>query len=128
MLKELLNKETPETGLSFRTRSGARYRLTRKKDEDGFQPLHRAAANGWRNTVITLLGHGAQKFINDRDENGQTALFCAVGNKRFGVAQLLCAYGADIFATNLKGISVLTYTLRNSGPHMINLLLRQSIV
>ncbi|KAK5996825.1 Ankyrin repeat domain-containing protein 2 [Cladobotryum mycophilum] len=57
-------------------------------------PLGVAARNGHFETVKMLLDHGAN--LNDKDGQGQSALFLAKLFQQGSVVRLLCDYGADM--------------------------------
>jgi tetratricopeptide (TPR) repeat protein len=65
-----------------------------KENKDGWMPLHFAASNGEKDTVIALLEHGAN--INKEDKDGWTSLHYALldGNKDTVIA--LLEHGANI--------------------------------
>ncbi len=71
------------------------------RKNDGFTPLHAAAAYGRAPIVRLLLDQGAD--INARDKDGQTALMKAVGNSHANVVTVLLQRGANITANDGKG-------------------------
>jgi ankyrin repeat protein len=64
------------------------------RDEAGFTPLHDAALAGNTAAVRTLLDHGANVNIRDKD-SGATALYMAATMGREDVVNLLLERGAD---------------------------------
>lgn len=74
------------------------------RQNDGFTPLHAAAAYG-RNPVVRLLANkGAD--LNVRDKDGQTPLMKAVGNSQADVVAALLEKGVDIGGADLQGNTV----------------------
>ncbi|PAA93512.1 hypothetical protein BOX15_Mlig016313g1 [Macrostomum lignano] len=81
------------------------------KDNAGCTPLLRCAQhrnNGNSALAVELLNRGA--LVDETDSSGQTALFYCVMNRHEKLAAVLLHHGADIRATNSRGLSVLKAT------------------
>ncbi|MGB0064064.1 MAG: ankyrin repeat domain-containing protein, partial [Terracidiphilus sp.] len=62
-------------------------------DSHGFTSLMAASGGGFADIVKALLDHGAG--VNDKSDDGTTALALATGNHHADVAELLRAKGAQ---------------------------------
>lgn len=71
------------------------------RKNDGFTPLHAAAAYGRTAVVKQLLDKGAD--VNVRDKEGQTALMKAVWNNHADVVAVLLQKGAVLPVNDVKG-------------------------
>lgn len=74
------------------------------RKNDGFTPLHAAAAYGQTAVVRQLLDKGAD--VNVRDKDGQTALMKAVWNSHAKVVAALLQNGATITANDSSGNNI----------------------
>ena len=80
-----------------RAQNGFQRDLVHARDENGFTPLHSAAAFGTSRVVRALLDAGAD--VNARGEDGRTPLHIAAGySEALVVVQALLAGGADVHA------------------------------
>lgn len=76
--------------------------LISSKDEDGFTPLHVAAANGHKGMLEFLLSNKAE--VNSKDNAGSTPLHqvsAAKGNHT-DLVGILVAHGADVNAPDKR--------------------------
>lgn len=90
--------------------------LVFSKDEDGFTPLHLAAANGYKEMAELLLANKAD--VNARDNSQSTPLHQAVaaGGEHTDLLGLLITYKADVNAADTNGLTPLHYaTLADNG-------------
>ena len=69
-----------------------------------------------------LIQHGAS--INQRDDNGNTALHHAAANGQISIAQWLLQYGASIKETNFQGLTALHAAANNGQLPMVQWLLQ----
>lgn len=83
--------------------------LVFSKDEDGFTPLHLAAANGHKEIVEFLLTTKAD--VNSRDNAGSTPLHqvSAAGGQHNDIVELLLKHGAEVDAADRQGLTPLHY-------------------
>jgi ankyrin repeat protein len=74
--------------------------LVFSKDEDGFTPLHLAAANGYKGMVEFLLTTKAE--VNSKDNAGSTPLHQAATaeGQHSDLVELLLAHKADVDAAD----------------------------
>ena len=94
------------------------------RDEDGFTPLHRAAAFSTTPAIISaLLDAGAE--VNARTEGGQTPLhLAAMWSKTPAIITALLDAGAEVDARNKYGWTPLHYAAENSKtPAIVTALL-----
>ena len=70
--------------------------LVQQKLFKGRQLLHLAAGKGQLASAITILKNGGNKYINEEDVVGNTALGLASSNGRLSMVKLLVQSGADI--------------------------------
>jgi ankyrin repeat protein len=97
--------------------------LVFSKDEDGFTPLHLAAANGYKSIAEFLLATKAE--VNSRDNAGSTPLHQAATaeGEHTSVVELLLAHEADVNAADRHGLTPLHYaTLANNRDVVKSLL------
>lgn len=88
----------------------------------GITALHQASYYGHETVVTQLL---RQKInINARTSNGRTPLLLAVAKRRYAVAKLLVAHGADVSIGEKHAKTPLYFALRNQDFRMISLLVR----
>src|SRR6185503_395937 len=88
--------------------------LVASKDEDGFTPLHLAAANGYKGMVEFLLTTKAE--VNSKDNAGSTPLHQATAaeGQHGDLVEVLLAHKADVNAADKHGLTPLHYaTLAN---------------
>jgi ankyrin repeat protein len=83
--------------------------LVFSKDEDGFTPLHLAAANGCKSIVEFLLTTKAE--VNSKDNAGSTSLHqaAAAEGQHSDLVELLLAHKADVDAADKNGLTPLHY-------------------
>lgn len=97
--------------------------LVFSKDENGFTPLHLAAANGYRDMVEFLLTTKAE--VNATDNAGSTPLHQAAvaeGNNA-DLIETLLAHGANVNTVDKLGLTPLHYaTLANNVDAVKSLL------
>jgi len=89
--------------------------LVLSKDEDGFTPLHLAAANGYKGLVEFLLTTKAE--VNAKDNAGSTPLHQAATaeGEHTDLVEVLLAHKADVNAADKHGLTPLHYaTLANN--------------
>jgi ankyrin repeat protein len=89
--------------------------LVFSRDEDGFTPLHLAAANGQKDMVEFLLTSKAE--FDAKDNAGSTALHqaAAAEGEHTDIVELLLARKADVNAADRNGLTPLHYaTLANN--------------
>ena len=81
------------------------------KDEDGFTPLHLAAANGYKDMAELLLANKAE--VNSKDNAGGTPLHqaAAARGQHSDLAEMLLAHKADVNATDKQGLTPLHYAV-----------------
>jgi ankyrin repeat protein len=97
--------------------------LVFSKDEDGFTPLHLAAANGYKGLVEFLLTTKAE--VNSKDNAGSTPLHqaAAAEGEHGALVELLLAHNADVDAADKHGLTPLHYaTLANNQDVVKSLL------
>ena len=93
--------------------------LVFSKDEDGFTPLHLAAANGYKEMAELLFANKAD--VNARDNSQSTPLHQAVaaGGEHTDLLGLLITYKADVNAADTNGLTPLHYaTWRTMGRRL----------
>ena len=80
--------------------------LVFSRDEDGFTPLHLAAANGYKSMVEFLLTTKAD--VNAKDNAGSTPLHqAAADGEHSDIVELLLAHKADVNAADKQGLTPL---------------------
>lgn len=97
--------------------------LVFSKDEDGWTPLHLAAANGHRELAEVLLTERAE--VNAKDNNGSTPLHqaaAAVGNHA-DLVGLLLSHGADVNVKDKFGLTPLHYATLHDNESSAEVLL-----
>ena len=97
--------------------------LVLAKDENGFTPLHLAAANGYKDMVDFLLTTKAD--VNARDNSGSTPLHqaAAAEGEHTDIVELLLAHKADVNAADRQGVTPLHYALLADNPDVARSLL-----
>lgn len=89
------------------------------------QPLHEAISKGEISTVKMLLDKGTN--VNERNEDGETALIYAANKGRIDIVKLLLDKGADVNAQTTGGdlpkATALVYAAANGNVDMVELLL-----
>jgi len=85
---------------------GAEYR--QKTNKEGCTPLMVAAEQGDLLILKKLIGRGAE--INDRDDNGRTAIFAAIRGQHTDAIKLLLNAGADVRVRDNDGDTPLTFS------------------
>ncbi len=99
--------------------------LVFSKDDDGFTPLHLAAANGYKDMAEFLLANKAD--VNAKDNSQSTALHQAVAarGEHADLLELLITHKADVNAADTNGLTPLHYaTLADNGKAVKLLLTR----
>ena len=97
--------------------------LVSSRDENGFTPLHLAAANGYKSMVEFLLG--AKADVNAKDDAGSTPMHqaAAAEGEHGDIVELLLAHKADVNAADKQGLTPLHYALLADNPDMARVLL-----
>jgi len=95
--------------------------LINAKNNDGWTPLHIAAANGKDDMAEMLLDHGAD--VNAKDNGGATPLLYAAMYGQKEVAQVLLDHGADVNAKTVGGMTPLHYAAMRGYTDLAELLL-----
>ena len=90
-------------------------------DEDGWSPLHMAAAKDHSEVIKVLLSHGAD--VNAKNKWGRTPLHMAAANDCSEVAKLLISHGGDVNARDKDGKSPLHFAAEYGGNKVAELLL-----
>jgi len=87
-------------------------------------PLLLAAARGHNNRVATLLA-GGKKIDQRRGPNQQTALICAIENRRETTAKLLLDQGASPHIPNFHGTNPVAFAAVEQSPAMARMLMNR---
>jgi ankyrin repeat protein len=97
--------------------------LLLSKDEDGFTPLHLAAANGYKEMTEFLLASKAD--VNAKDNSGSTPLHQAATAEaqNADVLEMLIARKADVNATDTNGLTPLHYAALADRAKSVKVLL-----
>jgi Ankyrin repeats (3 copies)/Ankyrin repeats (many copies) len=97
--------------------------LVFSKDEDGFTPLHLAAANGHKGMVKFLLTAKAE--VNSKDNAGSTPLHqaAAAAGQHSDLVEVLLAHKADVNAADKHGLTPLHYATLANSRDVVRLLL-----
>jgi uncharacterized protein len=95
--------------------------LVFSRDEDGFTPLHLAAANGYKGIVEFLLTTKAE--VNSKDNTGSTPLHQAAAGKHSDIVEMLLAQKADVDAADQHGLTPLHYATLANDQDVVKLLL-----
>jgi ankyrin repeat protein len=97
--------------------------LVFSKDEDGFTPLHLAAANGYKNVAEFLLANKSD--VNAKDNSKSTPLHQAVaaGGEHVDLLELLISNKADVNAADTNGLTPLHYAALADSGKAVKLLL-----
>jgi cytohesin len=97
--------------------------LVSSRDENGFTPLHLAAANGYKSMVEFLLTTKAD--VNAKDNAGSTPLHqaAAADGGHSDIVELLLAHKADVNAADTQGLTPLHYALLADNPDVATALL-----
>ena len=97
--------------------------LVFSKDEDGWTPLHLAAANGYRELAEFLLANKAE--VNAKDNNGGTPLHQAAGaaGNHGDLVNLLLSHGADVNAKDKFGLTPLHWATLHDNEVSADVLL-----
>jgi ankyrin repeat protein len=85
--------------------------LVFSKDDDGFTPLHLAAANGYKEMAELLLA--SKSDVNSRDNAGSTPLHqaAAAHGQHSDLVEMLIAKKTDVNAGDKKGLTPLHYAV-----------------
>lgn len=100
------------------------------KDERGFTILHRAVFNNNEKMVFLIieeikkrLGMNSkkiiEKFINDKNQEGITALHYAAYRGNVKIAKFLCEYGATLDLVTARGKNVMHMAAEGNQPSII---------
>jgi hypothetical protein len=90
-------------------------------DNEGSTPLMSASLHGHLEVVRSLLGHpGAKAALNERDDNGWTALWAACFYGRGGVVRALLESGADPTIPRNDGITPTAIAKQDSDAGYIS--------
>jgi uncharacterized protein len=89
--------------------------------EDDDTPLMREALDGNTERVRELIHQGAD--INQRDDNGRTALMFAVVNRHYETMKVLLEHGADVNARSNNGGTALMGAALAGDLRMVQTLL-----
>lgn len=95
------------------------------RKNDGFTPLHAAAAYGRASVVRQLLDKGAD--VNARDKEGQTALMKAVWNSHADVVSALLQKGANFTVNDIKGNNVVNMAKTKNDRRVLDVLVKAGI-
>jgi ankyrin repeat protein len=95
-----------------------------KGDQTGLTALMRAVYDGHIETIQCLLDN-AHVAINQRTEDGLTALMFAAGGKAYNdyVIKMLLSHGADINQQDIKGWTALMIAISIKNKSLIQLLI-----
>ncbi len=98
--------------------------LVASRDENGFTPLHLAAANGYESMVELLLSTKAD--VNAKDNAGSTPLHqaAAADGEHSDIVELLLTHKADVNAADKQSLTPLHYALLADNPGVALTLLR----
>ena len=97
-------------------------RLWNAKNEFGDRIiLRRATENGHTNIVNFLLNKCAN--VNDKDDDGRTALMIAAKYGYTDIVNALLAHGADVNIKDNLGMTALMYAAENDNIDIVNALL-----
>ena len=98
--------------------------LVASRDENGFTPLHLAAANGYESMVEFLLSTKAD--VNAKDNAGSTPLHqaAAADGEHSDIVELLLTHKADVNAADKQSLTPLHYALLADNPGVALTLLR----
>ena len=90
--------------------------LVFSKDEDGFTPLHLAAANGYRDMAELLVTNKADPNAKDNGQSTPLHQAVAAGGEHLDLLELLITHQADVNAADINGLTPLHYaTLADDG-------------
>lgn len=95
------------------------------RKNDGFTPLHAAAAYGRTSVVRHLLDKGAD--VNARDKDGQTALMKAVWNSHAKVVTALLQNGANVTVNDSNGDNVVNMAKTRNDRRVLTALVTAGI-
>ena len=92
-------------------------------DADQRTPLHWAASTGTSELVLLLLGNGAEKSLEMKDNSGWTPLMIAASAGNNDAAREFLLRGADPRTTNPRGLTPLHYAASKGHADLGRLLL-----
>lgn len=95
------------------------------RKNDGFTPLHAAAAYGRISIVRQLIDKGAD--VNARDKEGQTALMKAVWNSHADVVGVLIQRGANLTASDAQGNTAVNMAKVKNDRRVLDTLVKVGI-
>jgi ankyrin repeat protein len=110
-------------GVKVRSLIQANPDLIFSKDEDGFTPLHLAAANGYKEIEEFLLANKAD--VHATDNGGSTPLHqaAAAEGDHPDLLELLISRKADVNATDTNGLTPLHYAALGNNKKVVKMLL-----
>ncbi|PIE98156.1 MAG: hypothetical protein CR988_04285 [Treponema sp.] len=85
-------------------------------DSDGFSPLHIAVKEKASTEQLDLLLNKGY-YVDKRNKNGSTALLLAVKEHNDDLVSVFLKSGANVFVTNNKGESPLSYALKDATEY-----------
>lgn len=91
---------------------------------NGQFPLHLACAYGHREIVALLLQYGAN--IENRDQDGRSAIFYAVKSEFLSVVKDLIEHGAQLNAVDKQGQNLLSISKGSGNKALFEMLVRHS--
>lgn len=88
------------------------------RDEQGRTALHYVSMTKAHDSevMILLLQASTKAIVNQSDNNGQTALFCAIERERYPEMQGLLEHGADVGITDKHGVPPLLWAVVSGRP------------
>ena len=98
------------------------------KSIDGWTPLHFAAQkNAVRNSAAAgvakvLLKQRPDIKIDEKNNRGETPLYCAARDNEVEMVELLLKHGADVNAKQNSGLTPLRVAMRNNAVEAADLL------
>ena len=99
--------------------------INEQNQQHGYNPLIYASVKNNIDAVNLLLNH-PQIDVNQRDNDGCNALFHAIKNTRFEIAQLLLNSNADVNISSFSsGQTPIVYSTMKNQVDMIKLLVKQ---
>ncbi|XP_066927758.1 ankyrin repeat, SAM and basic leucine zipper domain-containing protein 1-like [Clytia hemisphaerica] len=121
LMKELIVKsEEHEQSVTVKT---DRIKTTGRLYEDTItEDLHSTAGNGDIETLKFLLKKGL--YVNSKDINGATPLFCACKENQLHAAVLLIGHGANVNSSCNEGCTPLMYAAWKGHAEIVSLLIK----
>jgi ankyrin repeat protein len=97
--------------------------LVFSKDEDGFTPLHLAAANGYKDMAEFLLANKADANATDNSQSTPLHQAIAAVGEHVELLELLITHKADVNAADTNGLTPLHYAALADNGKAVKLLL-----